>query len=458
MDRQLLDAYGYKDKTVTQCYETCYPSSNPGNLSEQTQADYFVRHAMHSVAWNIPELKFGAISDMGNSYYFSNWGAIGFCRSKPELSVKPAFVSVATMTRVLDGAKLVRVLPLGSQSLYGVEFDRPDGGRAYVFWTIRGRRLLRLTGDRADTVWTRIDSQAEEGPLPSLNGTLEVTLTPSPVYVVGAGKLTAWEAAAPEYDDKPTGKSTVLSPLANLDDWTLEEGRDAELEYYDFMTPRRRGDFVFEPVAGFAGSLALPPPAKGMTPGGLKVTPRPISQGKDTMPMYAVLAHKKGIPVPGTPTEVGLWVYGNSGWGRLMFELQDATGQRWISLGAQQDVPQKWVEDMVPKDMLAKFPKPGISDWNTEDVFGLSRINFDGWRWLAFPLPGNYPGEHFGWPANSQWRWDKDGIVHYPLTFKRLIVELPEKVLHVRTFAPPGRPEIYLKDLTVAEDDAAAAR
>ena len=104
-------------------------------------------------------------------------------------------------------------------------------------------------------------------------------------------------------------------------------------------------------------------------------------------------------------------------------------------------------------DMLAKWAKPAINDSNTDDVLGLSRINFDGWRWLAFPLPGNYPGEKHSWPANSQWRWDKDGIVRYPLTFKRLIVELPEKALHVKTFAPPPRPEIYLRDLSVGQDD-----
>jgi hypothetical protein len=42
---------------------------------------------------------------------------------------------------------------------------------------------------------------------------------------------------------------------------------------------------------------------------------------------------------------------------------------------------------------------------------------------------------------------------HHPLTFKRLIVELPEKVLHVKSFAAPARPEIYLKDLTVGQDE-----
>jgi hypothetical protein len=43
-------------------------------------------------------------------------------------------------------------------------------------------------------------------------------------------------------------------------------------------------------------------------------------------------------------------------------------------------------------------------------------------------------------------------VVHYPLTFQRLIVELPEKVLHVKTFAPPKRAEIYLKNLSVGQD------
>jgi hypothetical protein len=447
MDRQLLDAYGYKDKPVSLCYESCYPATSPGNVSLTDQADYLVRHALHALAWEMPEIKLGQICDMGNGYYFSNWGAIGFCRPKPELNVKPSFVSVATLTRVLDGAKFARVVPLGSPALYAMEFTRPDGTQAHTLWTLRGKRSLRLLMDRPGT-WTLINDQGAETPLAGPQGVIEVELTASPVYLVGAGKIEGAGArttgkGAPEYVEKPAGKSAVLSPLADLGDWTVEENRDPELEFYDFMCVRRKGDFAFTPAAAIDGKAKV-----------LKVSPRPIRHGKETMPMYAALAHKKGIPVPGTPTEVGVWVHGNGGWGRLMFELHDASGQRWISLGAeQQDIPRKWIEEMVPADLLAKWPKPAINDWNTGDVFGLSRVNFDGWRWLAFPLPGNYPGEKHPWAANSQWRWDKDGVVHYPLTFKRLIVELPEKVLHVKTFAPPPRTDIYLKDLGVGQDD-----
>ena len=37
----------------------------------------------------------------------------------------------------------------------------------------------------------------------------------------------------------------------------------------------------------------------------------------------------------------------------------------------------------------------------------------------------------------------------------KLGIELPEKVLHVKTFSPAPRPEIYLKDLTVGQGDTA---
>ena len=432
MDRQLLDAYGYKDKPVRQCYEVCYPSDNPGNLSSATQADYFVRHALHSLAWEMPFIHIGMISDVGNSYYFSNWGSSGFCRAMPELNVKPAYAAIATLTGVLDGAKFVRVLPMGSPSLYGIEFERPDGKRVLAVWTVRGRRPVTLAVQGKP--WTLIDGQANETnlePRPSL----VVTATPTPVYVVGKGRFVSATPGEPAYDDAPRGKAAVLTSLANMAEWTVEPSRNAELETYNFMCPRRKGDFAFE-VKGKA----------------LCVTPRPIKSGKDAMPMYAVLAHRKGIACPGKPTEIGLWIDGNSGWGRIIFELTDESGQRWISIGAEADgEPNRWVLDWLPENILRQVGRPAQCDWNTDDVYGLSRINFDGWRYVGFPLPGNYPHEYHPWPANSQWRCSSDGVVHYPLALRKLIVELPKKVLHVRTWAPVARPSIQLRDLVVAE-------
>ncbi len=439
MDSQLLKAYGYEDKPVEQCCEIGYPSSNPGNLSETTQADYFIRMALHSLGWNIPRIRLGGISDAGNSYSYSNWGMVGFCHAWPALNVKPAFVSMATLTLVLDGAKFEKMVPLGSPSLYAMQFKRPDGKFVTAFWTIRGQRPVTLKfGQPTAATW--MDDQANETNLEAKTEQT-VTLSASPCYLISGSPVQAASAGQPRYTAKPEGKATVLAKLDNLSDWTVQTGHDSELEYYNFMTPRRKGDFQFKPVADFEGRKAV-----------LQVTPQPIKQGKATMPMYAVLKHNSGIAIPGHPTDIGLWVNGNSSWGRIIFEFKDASGQRWISIGAQQSgQPSPWLEDWMPKDMISAVQTMGTNDWNTNDIFGLSRINFDGWRYLSFPLPGQYAGEGFSWPANSQWKWDKDGIVHYPLTFTRLVVELPEKTLQMKTYAPVPRPEIYLSDLTAVE-------
>ena len=134
---------------------------------------------------------------------------------------------------------------------------------------------------------------------------------------------------------------------------------------------------------------------------------------------------------------------------------EDAAGQRWTSIGApMKGEATRWMADWMSPAELAAMKAMNVSDWNTNDIFGHSWINFDGWRYVSFPLPGQYPGEGYHWPMNGQWRWNKDGIVHYPLKFTRLILELPEKTLHVKTYAPVKRAEIYVKDLTVGYGDA----
>jgi len=104
---------------------------------------------------------------------------------------------------------------------------------------------------------------------------------------------------------------------------------------------------------------------------------------------------------------------------------------------------------VLSAEEFARLEGSGLNDWNTDDPWGRSYINFEGWRYLKFPLPGNYPGEGYHWPYSSQWRYSDDGVVHYPLTFKKLIIALPEKALHIKDYAPAPRQEIYLKDLMV---------
>ena len=442
MDRQVLDHYGYKDVPVAQCYEICYPSTNPGNLTQRTQAAYLVRHAMHSSVWGVPLIRFSCIADVGNSYYCSNWGSSGLCTSQPDVAPKVAYAAVAAMTQLLDGAKFSRVVPCAAPTVYAVEFARPAGGFVTCLWTVRGTRTVTLELPATDDAARTADMMGNESPLTFKDRRAVAQVAAEPCYVLSARPLAALEAGPAVLEGKPDAKSFLISALDRMAEWRVETGRDAELEVYNPFCPRRKGDFRYREVAAFEGREKA-----------LEVKPQlPVAESVH-LPMYSALRHSTGVVIPGAPTEIGLMVNGNGGWGRVIFELEDASGQRWISIGCEQKgAPTQWMADWLPREEFAALKSSNLADWNTDDAWGRSCINFEGWRYVRFPLPGNYPGEGYHWPYSSQWRFSGDGVVKYPLKFTRLIITLPEKVLRFREYAPVARPEVYLKDLVVTYD------
>jgi hypothetical protein len=443
MDRQLLDAYGYREKSVTQCHETIYPSTNPGNLSLETQAKYLIRHILHSMAWRIPQIRAGTLLDAGDSYYHSNWGGIGLFERAPEKAPKPVAISLATLTRVLDGAHYEEFLETGSDSAYLMSFSKKDGTTVFPFWVVRGTRDFTLLLDGASKARI-VEANGLEKEVPVLQGTIRLDASPEPAYLIlpKGGRVASVVLGLSKYEDQPVGRISKIDSLVSLEKWKVVPERSPELEMYNPLTPRRKGNFEFSIVSKIDGEG----PA-------LRVSPKPVKEGKSVMPMYAELAFQKRMELPGKPAEIGLWVNGNSSWSRVIFSLRDASGQRWVSIGAAAKGASEWMGDWLTPDLLKNY-KPGkIADFNTDDPFGLSRINFDGWRYLGFPLPGQYPREGYHWPANSQWFSDGDGVVHYPLLIEKLIVEIPEKTLHLNRYAAVARPEIYLRNLVSVERD-----
>ena len=438
MDRTLLDAHGYTDTPLRQCYEMCYPGTNPGNLSLRTQASYFVRHMMHSLAWEIPIIRAGLITDVGNSYYFSNWGAAGLCHARPAVSPKPSYVACATMTQLLDGATFTRVVPVPSPIVYAVEFARKDKKHVTCLWTARGARpVLATLPPGKEAVVTDLmgnDTVITPGKEP-----VEITASPEPVFLTAVTPIGEIALGKPVLAGRPEGKTFLISPLDDLTQWTAETERSRELEMYSFMCPRRKGDFEYAGVDELEGEEKV-----------VCVKPKLPVPGSEYLPMYSVLRHNEGVEIPDEPTQIGLMVNGNGGWGRIIFELEDAAGQRWASVGAEQrGKPTRWMADWMTPEEFAALETANLNDWNTDDPWGRSTINFEGWRYLQFPLPGNYPGERYHWPCSSQWRYSGDGVVKYPLKFKKLVITLRENVLHLKDYGPVARQEVYLKDLMV---------
>ena len=106
----------------------------------------------------------------------------------------------------------------------------------------------------------------------------------------------------------------------------------------------------------------------------------------------------------GRPDTIGVWVKGNSSWGNIHFELEDADGEVWMSAntaGCGTDV----------------------YDWPS-----LTAFNFDGWHLIIFPLTAKSPVK-ISAPGANEWQWAHDGSGDRELTWlikiRGLAVEMP---------------------------------
>ena len=112
------------------------------------------------------------------------------------------------------------------------------------------------------------------------------------------------------------------------------------------------------------------------------------------------------------PSKIGIWVKGASDWGRIIYVLRDAKGERWESIGYK-------------------------DQYNCDDVHSWSAFNFDGWRYLTFELPGHTGWDSYRKAGTNWWRSDKgDDIVDLPLTLESIVVEQRSHILYVNDVQP----------------------
>jgi hypothetical protein len=132
----------------------------------------------------------------------------------------------------------------------------------------------------------------------------------------------------------------------------------------------------------------------------------------ELMPWYVVVEPKKPITIAGAPEKIGLLVKGASDWGRMIYVLRDARGEKWTSIGAK-------------------------DDYNCDDVHSWSSFNFDGWRYLAFEMPGHLGWDNYRRHGTTWWKAEEgDGIVDLPLKLEAVYVEQRSHVIYVNDVQP----------------------
>jgi hypothetical protein len=195
-----------------------------------------------------------------------------------------------------------------------------------------------------------------------------------------------------------------VDALAGLTGWRPANERDPLLEGGNPRYPRRPGAVNFAAVRDAVRGDCIEVSGQA-------------SPGSPLLPMYGGLERRQPAPIPGRPRRLGLWVNGNSGWGRVIFELIDSKGERWMGVGG------------------------------SEDSYGHTFVNFDGWRWVEIDLPGHFR-QDYPWPTYGNWTsLGGDGLVDYPLALSKIMVELRDQIVYVNQLVPVAHNRIRLSGL-----------
>ena len=392
------------DIPLAGCFE--YTSRAERDLGAQRHAEWYARDMLIGLAFRFPTISPAGIEDVGNCYYDTLWGASGLCQRTPLHYPKPAYVALATLTKVLDNVKLVRQMPSGSSIGYALEFERGTD-RIYALWTPRGECEMEFEFP-TDTAVAQVEFYGRQRSLKTNGKRLTITAAGGVNYIISpvvATKITAGKRAFPNH--QPPVRTQVISHMDDLVQWQLVPDEQT------ITTPLRRpGKFDIRQVNDTEKGACLELELK--RDGEL---PHVVGE-------YTALRLKKPLPIPGKPHTVGVWVKGDSSWGRIFWEIEDAKGERWRS----------------SKDLDG-------GDWGNQ-----SAIDFDGWCFVTFPLTRESPARQIEPGAGiGQWQSKSGGDLAYPLKLVGLYVQTHRQSLDL-TQMKPVKGNIRLKDVSVIGD------
>ncbi|NQU12047.1 hypothetical protein HQ590_14730, partial [bacterium] len=400
--RQQIDKLGWPQLPMAWCEGPFFPT-NPGALTEAEQAEYQIRYWLLGLAYGVEQFEAGVVPhDAGNYYGAEHYGA-GVFHRRPLEHPKPAVAAIATATAMLCGADVVGPVDTGCLTTYCLAFRRAkDQAMIYALWRVNGTVDATLKVHGAQPVMT--DAMGNATPRrPNKEGAITIRLSSSPVWLTGVEQIDGFSFSAPSYTEAP---AKLTRPLAafTADRWAYDGAEDKAYAYNHFAIrritdPKLKAEFG-QGEEGHADAVAITLPVEPGDPSspGYAGASRPLAT------RYGQLKLKKPVTIPGKAAALGLWIKGNSSWGRVVYQCRDANGELWTSVGTK-------------------------DDWNCDDTHAWSYVSFEGWRYVRFPLPGNQPWDSARDLEMTWWGCHGgDGIVDLPLTLEKIIVEARNEV------------------------------
>jgi hypothetical protein len=417
--KEELKRLGY-DKVPIIHTESYYPSSHPLGLGARIAADYWIRTAVLSLALGSTRLAncFG-LEDCSGYWGNQHYGCIGAIGRRPEFNPKPVFPAYATMTRLLDLVEFDGFVPCGSLSAYCVRFrnqNPADKDRPWIYclWTLRGTRPAAVQFAQSGKS-VRVDESGNEFNLTLSNNTAQVTLAQTPFWITSDQVISNVTLGVPVYTEKPGPYTKVLAKLDQL--WTYDAG--VHVAY----------------ASNHWDMLRVPGPVKAQivesSERQAKVWQVTLGTPEHERPLaawYSVYQPPQPIAIPGKARALGVWANGNSDWSRIVYEIADAKGEVWLSVGTK-------------------------DDWNCDDNHQWSFFNFDGWRYVEFPLPNHKPGDNYREQDTVWWGSTAEGVVDLPVKLTRVIIEQRTHNIYVDALLPVSNRWVQLSDLMAVYDN-----
>jgi hypothetical protein len=400
----------------------CVSPAAPAALTVRQEADHTVRAFLILAAY-------GATRHLGNPVPFhcaGYWGethyGTGLCDRLPRLTPRPVFSAYAALTRQLNRMNFTKLVPTGSNTVLCLQFKHYKTGELlHVLWTLRGRRPVSVAA-AATAKLTWYDSMDNPTVLPVKDGKARFTLSPAPCYLRGLSADARLTLGVPDHSDaRPAAEVVRLGELGD-GTWQLSAERDPHYE-----------DSHAEFVRRFPGKFSVRPVAAAATFGkALAVHLEKQDKERKTMPFYTTLIPAKPLVIPGKASHLGLWVRASSDWGRVVYCLRDARGERWVSVGQK-------------------------GEWNVDDTHCWSQFCFDGKRYLRFELPGNASYDLYREMGTCYWGHygPGDAVVDYPLTLEKIIVERRTHVIAGTELVPASPDDVLLGGLYAEYETAA---
>ena len=395
--------FGY-DIPLSGCFEFTYRAER--DLGPQRHAEWYARDMMMGLAHRFPTISPAVIEDTNNAYYDALWGGCGLCQRSPLHYPKPAYVALATVTKVLDSATLARQLDTGSSSAHALEFAR-GGEHIYAVWTGRGECEMQVELPTDGTL-TLIDFYGVQRQTASHDKRLAITASTAVSYFtspVPVKSITAGKRRFPQ--QQPPPGTQIVARMDNIADWQLVADD----------TPvttglRRPGKFTLRQQSDAEQGACL------------EVTLQKAGELPAVVGEYTALKLKQPALIPGRPHSIGMWVKGDSSWGRIMWEIEDAQGERFRSSGGLDG-----------------------GDWGN-----YSALDFDDWCFMSFPLTNDSPFVHIEpGPGAKQWESTGDGRLDYPLKLTGIYVITHRQSLNLTKMMPVTQP-LRFKNLSVIGD------